>query len=102
MRVVKLVERSCCAKTLAMCCRVVKLVERKRSEVKKRREERKRRMNEGRLARRRGCLESNGKSCDGERDGAERGRMTASGVRMGEAIGTAGDEQGGREAAAWH
>jgi hypothetical protein len=40
--------------------RVVKLVERKRSEVKKRREERKRRMNEGRLARRRGCLESNG------------------------------------------
>jgi len=32
-------------------------------------------------------------TCDREQDGAERGRMTASGVRVGDAMGTAGDEE---------
>ena len=53
--IVKLVERSCCAKTLMMCCRIVKLVERKRSEETLWGRE-KRRMNEGQLTRRWGYL----------------------------------------------
>ena len=35
-------------------------------------------------------------TADRERDGAERGRMTASGVRVGDAMRTAGDEEGAR------
>jgi hypothetical protein len=45
-----------------------------------------------------GCaLESNGKCVTvGERDGAGRERMRANGVRMSDATGTVGDEEGAR------
>jgi len=41
------------------------------------------------------CARGQWQTCDRERDGVERGRMTASGVRMGDAIEMAGDEKGG-------
>ena len=40
------------------------------------------------------CVREQWQTCDCERGGAERGRMTASRVRMCNAIGAAGDEEG--------